>query len=84
MKQPTHPSDAPPRWPDLVASGEPPCQEPSSGSRHVDPELGFDPDSPDLADPMVDPPHPPHAPEEGPDPRSQRRVPDDRYPPYSR
>ncbi|MCE4069581.1 MULTISPECIES: DUF6021 family protein [Pseudomonas] len=47
------------------------------------PDLGFDPDSPDLADPQVDPPHPAHAPEDGPDPGSQRRVPDDRYPPYS-
>ncbi|QRY82549.1 hypothetical protein JVX91_22590 [Pseudomonas sp. PDNC002] len=66
-----------------TASGDTPEPPPAGGSRHVDPELGFDPDSPDLADPQVDPPHPPHAPEDGPDPRNQRRVPDDRYPPYS-
>ncbi|MBV7585557.1 hypothetical protein KW851_22180 [Pseudomonas sp. PDM33] len=66
----------------VAASGDTPVR-PSGDSRHVDPDLGFDPDSPDLADPQVDPPHPPHAPEDGPDPRSQRRVPDDRYPPYS-
>nr|WP_259759683.1 DUF6021 family protein [Pseudomonas sp. GCEP-101] len=50
----------------------------------MDPELGFDPDSPDLADPQIDPPHPPHAPQDGPDPQGKRRVPGDKYPPYSR
>lgn len=85
-----HPSGAPASRPGKTASGDehewpgnPPLKGPDGGSRQVDPELGFDPDSPDLADPQVDPPHPPHAPEEGPDPRGQRRVPDDRYPPYS-
>ena len=72
-----HPVAASERW--LFASG----QAPADGSHHVDPDLGFDPDSPDLADPQVDPPHPAHAPEDGPDPGNQRRVPDDRYPPYS-
>lgn len=50
--------------------------------RDVDPELGFNPDSPDLGDPQIDPPHPPHIPDSTSDPRAERRAPDDRYPPY--
>jgi hypothetical protein len=30
----------------------------NSDNDGVDPELGFDPDSPDLSDPQIDPPHP--------------------------
>lgn len=50
-----------------------------SAGRDVDPELGFDPDSPDLGDPQIDPPH---IPDSTSDPRAERRAPDDRYPPY--
>lgn len=85
------PTVAPERWPSQSGPGDkrglpgyPQRQGPAGGSRHVDPELGFDPDSPDLADPQIDPPHPPRAPHDGPDPQGQRRVPGEKYPPYSR
>ncbi len=75
------------KWPERNAPdatrglpGYPGRREP--GDRNVDPELGFDPDSPDLDDPQIDPPRPPRAPESTTDPREQRRVPDGRYPPY--
>ena len=44
--------------------------------------LGFDPDSPDLADPQIDPPQPPHPPPEGPSPQRHKRAPGEQYPPY--
>ncbi|HEX8594800.1 MAG TPA: DUF6021 family protein [Pseudomonas sp.] len=43
---------------------------------------GFDPDSPDLGDPQIDPVGPAKAPDDGPDVGSQKRVKDDQYPPY--
>lgn len=52
--------------------------------QQIDPELGFDPDSPDLQDPQIDPPHPPKIPDNAPDPRAERRVPSDQYPPYEK
>jgi hypothetical protein len=45
-------------------------------------ELGFDPDSPDLEDPQVDPPAPAKAPFDGLDIEAEKRIKDDRYPPY--
>jgi hypothetical protein len=59
-------------------------QSNATGSKHVDPDLGFDPDSPDLADPQIDPPHPPRIPDDAPDPRPERRAPSDEYPPYEK
>lgn len=56
----------------------------NNGGEQRDPELGFDPDSPDLNDPQVDPPHPPKIPDDAPDPRAQRRAPSDQYPPYEK
>jgi hypothetical protein len=50
-----------------------------SGPEH---DLGFDPDSPDLEDPQVDPVKPAEAPENGRDVGSDKRVDDDKYPPY--
>jgi len=35
-----------------------PPEQPTAGEQKVDDDLGFDPDSPDVADPQVDPPHP--------------------------
>lgn len=49
----------------------------------VDPELGFDPDSPDLADPQIDPPGAPRVPD-APEVDDQRRAPGEQYPPYSK
>ena len=49
--------------------------------RQVGDELGFDPDSPDLADPQVDPPGPPQVPTGGDHPDSPR-APGKQYPPY--
>lgn len=45
-------------------------------------ELGFDPDSPDLEDPQVDPIGPAKAPEDGPKVDGERPVKDSDYPPY--
>ncbi|WP_268796692.1 DUF6021 family protein [Pseudomonas huanghezhanensis] len=53
-------------------------------SKHDEPKenLGFDPDSPDLADPQVDPQGPAKSPESGENIQEQKRVKDDQYPPY--
>lgn len=45
-------------------------------------EPDFDPDSPDLADPQIDPPHPAKAPPGDQDVDADKRVPDEQYPPY--
>ena len=45
-------------------------------------EPDFDPDSPDLADPQIDPPHPAKAPPGDQDVDADKRVPDKQYPPY--
>lgn len=59
--------------------------EVSMATNQRDPEqdLGFDPDSPDLADPQVDPVGPAESPEDGHDLDKDKRVNgDDKYPPY--
>lgn len=43
---------------------------------------GFDPESPDLEDPQVDPQGPAKAPENERDIDADKRVQDDGYPPY--
>lgn len=48
-----------------------------------DGELDFDPDSPDLTDPQIDPPTPPRIPDTDSNPLEQRRAPGDQYPPYA-
>jgi hypothetical protein len=45
-------------------------------------DLGFDPDSPDVADPQVDPVGPAKAPESGENLEQDKRVKDKQYPPY--
>lgn len=50
--------------------------------RDPEQDLGFDPDSPDLADPQVDPVGPAKSPEDDKDPSKDKRVGDDDYPPY--
>jgi hypothetical protein len=45
-------------------------------------DLGFDPDSPDVADPQVDPVGPAKAPESGENIQQDKRVKDEQYPPY--
>ncbi|WP_122666493.1 DUF6021 family protein [Pseudomonas viridiflava] len=50
--------------------------------RDPEQDLGFDPDSPDLADPQVDPVGPAKSPEDGKDISKDKRVGDDDYPPY--
>lgn len=46
-------------------------------------DLGFDPDSPDLKDPQVDPVGPAKAPQDNHDIESDKRVDDKQYPPYA-
>ncbi|MDG9923909.1 DUF6021 family protein [Pseudomonas sp. GD04045] len=43
-------------------------------------ELGFDPDSPDLGDPQIDPPWPARIPQR--DGTVVKRAPGEQYPPY--
>lgn len=51
--------------------------------RDQEQELGFDPDSPDLADPQVDPLGPARSPDDQDHDVSQdKRVGDNDYPPY--
>lgn len=50
--------------------------------RDPDEDLGFDPDSPDLADPQVDPPAPARSPDNERDLDQDKRVGDEDYPPY--
>ncbi|MBD1552714.1 hypothetical protein HAQ06_16205 [Pseudomonas sp. C2L12B] len=48
-------------------------------------EPGFDPDSPDVKDPQMDPLHPAEVPEvPGEDVTTERRAPGHEYPPYSK
>lgn len=54
------------------------------GTNPVDPDLGFDPDSPNVSDPQTDPPHPPKIPDDAPNPRDEKRAPSDQYPPYEK
>jgi hypothetical protein len=57
----------------------------SGNSQHTDKarqDLGFDPDSPDVADPQVDPVGPAKAPESGENIEQDKRVNDKQYPPY--
>lgn len=76
------------QWPEQDSPadnrGLPGYPSPTDGGTTVDPELGFDPDSPELKDPQIDPPRPPQIPDDAPDPRAQRRVPSDQYPPYEK
>ncbi|WP_222860580.1 DUF6021 family protein [Pseudomonas massiliensis] len=65
--------------PDLTpAPGTP---RPGAGAGAGKNEPGFDADSPDLADPQIDPPHPPRAPS-GPAGSTEKRGSGDAYPPY--
>ena len=63
--------------------GYPHEREPEQSEGNKDPELGFDPDSPDLQDPQIDPKGAPRMPE-APDAARQKRAPDEQYPPYQR
>lgn len=45
---------------------------------------GFDEDSPDVADPGIDPTHPGEIPEEGPDVKPGSGVNDPEYPPFEK
>lgn len=47
-------------------------------------ELGFDPDSPDVADPQVDPVGKAKIPDDAPGMQVKKRVNDDQYPPYNK
>lgn len=53
----------------------------ASGGKSDEAELGFDPDSPDLKDPQIDPMHPAKAPS-GPAGNTEKRAKGDSYPPY--
>lgn len=52
--------------------------------RDAEDELGFDPDSPDLKDPQVDPVGPARVPDDGPATDADKRVKDGEYPPYDK
>ncbi|HWV10076.1 hypothetical protein [Pseudomonas sp.] len=79
------------KWPEQDSPGDrrglpgyPREQKDGGEQRTVDPDLGFDPDSPDVSDPQIDPPEPPRIPDNPPDPREERRAPSDEYPPYEK
>jgi hypothetical protein len=55
-----------------------------SNDNEVQKDLGFDPDSPDLKDPQVDPVGPAEAPQDDHDVNSDKRVDDKQYPPYGK
>ena len=59
-------------------------QGPGQSQSQVQNDLGFDPDSPDVADPQVDPIGPAKIPDEAPDMQVKKRVNDDQYPPYNK
>lgn len=52
-----------------------------SDDSKVDDELGFDPDSPDVSDPQVDPPKPAKEPAAD---RTEKSGEEDNYPPYDK
>lgn len=54
-----------------------------SEGRNTDPELGFDPESPDLQDPQVDPKGAPRIADPA-DKELPKRAPGEEYPPYPR
>lgn len=55
---------------------------------NVSPEItdkpGYDEDSPDVADPVIDPTHPAEIPDEGPDVKPDSGVNDPEYPPFEK
>ena len=53
-----------------------------ANSNNPDQDLGFDPDSPDLADPQIDPPGPAKSPADDQNVDAEKRVDDKQYPPY--
>lgn len=59
-------------------------QGPGQTQSQAQNDLGFDPDSPDVADPQVDPIGPAKIPDEAPDMQVKKRVNDDQYPPYNK
>lgn len=67
---------------------QPPYDIPSTriASKHdeVEQELGFDPDSPDVSDPEVDPIGSAKIPKSGPAVDDEKRVGDKSYPPYNK
>ncbi|MBF7141047.1 hypothetical protein HBH25_01700 [Pseudomonas sp. hsmgli-8] len=72
--------------PDLTPAPGTPRTYASASGNHADAsgdkgDLGFDPDSPDLADPQVDPTHPAKPPA-APDVGKDKRAEGDSYPPY--
>ncbi|KAF1072978.1 MAG: hypothetical protein GAK45_00013 [Pseudomonas citronellolis] len=76
--------DSPDAWPHQAAPGAGRGYlQHRAGQGHIDPCLGFDPDSPDITDPQVDPPHPPCIPYSPLDLATQRRAPGEQYPPYA-
>ncbi|WP_347881169.1 DUF6021 family protein [Pseudomonas sp. GD04019] len=57
-----------------------PGRESNLSESKVQRELGFDPDSPDLGDPQIDPPWPARIPQR--DGTVVKRAPGEQYPPY--
>ncbi|MFF7708522.1 DUF6021 family protein [Pseudomonas sp. NPDC007930] len=86
MKNPTHD-----KWPTRDGRGDArglpgyPKGTEERGRQGGRGEQGFDPDSPNLTDPQIDPPHPPQIPGgPGSDVTTERRAPGKQYPPYSK
>jgi hypothetical protein len=59
-------------------------QGPGQTQSQTQKDLGFDPDSPDVADPQVDPVGPAQIPDDAPGMQVKKRVNDDEYPPYNK
>ncbi len=64
--------------------GESQSQSPGQTQSQTQKDLGFDPDSPDVADPQVDPVGPAQIPDDAPGMQVKKRVNDDEYPPYNK
>lgn len=59
-------------------------QTQSQSQQQTQDDLGFDPESPDLADPQVDPVGAAEIPDDAPGEPVDKRVNDDKYPPYNK
>jgi len=88
--EPTRHPQAVPVPPPGTASGQSQgfgqTQSQNQGGSHTQSQndLGFDPDSPDVADPQVDPIGAAQIPDDAPGVQVEKRVNDDEYPPYNK
>lgn len=82
--EPARAQDAAPEPAASPAPGFNQSQSQGQGQSQSQSDLGFDPDSPDLADPQVDPIGAAQIPDDAPGMQVKKRVNDDEYPPYNK